>query len=244
MYFNTQSVLFGVLYAAATVTATGFATCNANNCLRAVRASAFPTRPGTADCSSYFSVTVQKSGTVTEYITPTDIPAYASACSGSVKYSSACSCIGVPHVTTVIDITPTCDEGTESCGGGPCQDILSDPNNCGGCGVTCPSGVCKNGQCSVSTCDGSTCNSLNSCGSDCFCFKTSDDLGFCGPNISCAPLLDCTSTSDCAQGEVCATGTCCGRNVCLASCSSVTRRSSLFGRDVEVSYTGGRPPAL
>jgi hypothetical protein len=32
--------------------------CNADNCLRAVRASAFPTVLGTKDCSSFFAVTV------------------------------------------------------------------------------------------------------------------------------------------------------------------------------------------
>ena len=32
--------------------------------------------------------------------TPTSIPAYASACSGTARYSSACSCIGVTHTTT------------------------------------------------------------------------------------------------------------------------------------------------
>ena len=31
--------------------------------------------------------------------TPTSIPIYASACSGTVRYSSACSCIGVTHAT-------------------------------------------------------------------------------------------------------------------------------------------------
>jgi hypothetical protein len=37
-------------------------------------------------------------------VTPTAIPAYASPCSGSVRYSSACSCIGV---TPSIAIAPT-----------------------------------------------------------------------------------------------------------------------------------------
>ncbi|MCJ1387000.1 hypothetical protein MMC17_010129 [Xylographa soralifera] len=32
--------------------------CNENNCLRAIQASAFPTRHGTADCSSYFLTTI------------------------------------------------------------------------------------------------------------------------------------------------------------------------------------------
>lgn len=31
---------------------------------------------------------------------PTSIPTYASACSGAVRYSSACSCIGATHTTT------------------------------------------------------------------------------------------------------------------------------------------------
>ncbi|MCJ1401562.1 hypothetical protein MMC11_004778 [Xylographa trunciseda] len=33
-------------------------------------------------------------------VTPSSIPSYASACSGSVRYSSACSCIGVTKSTT------------------------------------------------------------------------------------------------------------------------------------------------
>ncbi|MCJ1412899.1 hypothetical protein MMC19_006999 [Ptychographa xylographoides] len=128
--------------------------CNADNCLRAIRASAFPTRSGTADCSSYFLTTVTTAETtVTQTVTvtgtpteidsvvatttvdvtattvveetativdvetitlpadlskrqatetPSNIPTYASACSGSVRYSSACSCIGVTASTTTV----------------------------------------------------------------------------------------------------------------------------------------------
>jgi len=36
-----------------------------------------------------------------ETVAPTNIPAYASACSGSVRYSSACSCVGVTAMTTM-----------------------------------------------------------------------------------------------------------------------------------------------
>lgn len=109
--------------------------CSHDNCLRAVIASAFLTRSATADCSSYFLTTVTPAtftttATVTQPTTttvfnpphkrdegimlhprqqtvvPTEIPAYASACSGSVRYSSACSCIGVTAMTTTAP-TPT-----------------------------------------------------------------------------------------------------------------------------------------
>ncbi|KAL1874424.1 hypothetical protein VTK73DRAFT_301 [Phialemonium thermophilum] len=144
-------------------------TCNRDNCLRAIVASNFPARPGTADCKSYFLTTVTPRP-VTKYVTvvntisptttaavtvtqtddqtatdvvsvvetdvvsytrtqivdvtdvetvtvtvpqrqtpvkrqatavPSNIPSYASACSGSVRYSSACSCIGVTASTTL-----------------------------------------------------------------------------------------------------------------------------------------------
>jgi hypothetical protein len=44
-----------------------------------------------------------------------------------------------------------CDPGFADCDGDPntgCEkDVLSDPNNCGGCGVKCGSGICQNGAC-------------------------------------------------------------------------------------------------
>ncbi|MCJ1414236.1 hypothetical protein MMC32_000562 [Xylographa parallela] len=39
-------------------------------------------------------------------VTPSSIPSYASACSGSAGYSSACSCVGVTRSTTTV-ATPT-----------------------------------------------------------------------------------------------------------------------------------------
>lgn len=74
-------------------------TCNHDNCLRAVIASAFPTRLGSADCASYFRTTVV-TNSAAQTVIPTRIPAYASACSGAARYSSACSCIGATHTTT------------------------------------------------------------------------------------------------------------------------------------------------
>ena len=40
-------------------------------------------------------------------VSPSAIPAYASDCSGSVRYSSACSSIGVTHMTTTVAIPLT-----------------------------------------------------------------------------------------------------------------------------------------
>jgi len=167
--------------------------CNANNCLRAVQASAYPTRHGSADCQSYFVTTVTPATTTitatatsysstsaiddvaatstvdvtitdtidvttsfTDYLTsdvtstapgststiypaipkrdniilvrtvtivPTSIPAYASPCSGSVAYSSACSCLGAtpstvtaatPSTTTTITLTSVTVVTTET----------------------------------------------------------------------------------------------------------------------------------
>ncbi|KAK6339648.1 hypothetical protein TWF718_009043 [Orbilia javanica] len=122
--------------------------CIEDNCLRAIRATNFPTRPGTADCYSYFATTVippistsyydseytvyDHTEVITETVTTTlttatttvlpepstqtfekrnepitntntAIPAYASPCSGSIRYSSACSCIGATHTVTTIE---------------------------------------------------------------------------------------------------------------------------------------------
>ncbi|MCJ1420347.1 hypothetical protein MMC32_006704 [Xylographa parallela] len=150
MHLSTLSVLFGLAAAAAAAATTSSAAptttskCNADNCLRAVRASAFPSRDGAADCSSFFEATVTpatstitQTATVTAFankrrralnaaedalearqvtVVPSAIPTYASACSGSVRYSSACSCIGVTATTstattpvTTVTVTVTAD---------------------------------------------------------------------------------------------------------------------------------------
>ncbi|KAK6337323.1 hypothetical protein TWF730_002728 [Orbilia blumenaviensis] len=107
--------------------------CVADNCLRAIRASAFPNRPGTADCRVFFGNYVTKTATdtttsiladLTVTVTSTTvfvpltsspaatsvtIPAYASPCSGLARYSSACACVGITETadptTTTLTIT-------------------------------------------------------------------------------------------------------------------------------------------
>lgn len=59
-------------------------------------------------------------------IIPSSIPTYASACSGSVRYSSACSCIGVTGVTTTVVPQVTATQYiNEDCTGELEQDTLT-----------------------------------------------------------------------------------------------------------------------
>ena len=100
--------------------------CNADNCARAVTGSA--AQPAlsvrSSDCASFLAVTVTPpavtvtSAAAAAVVTPADatssaVPTYASACSGAVRYSSACSCLGVTGTTTTVaaptvTVAPTC----------------------------------------------------------------------------------------------------------------------------------------
>lgn len=67
---------------------------------------------------------------------------------------------------------PECPTFYECCGGtgGPsCRDIVNDPTNCGGCGVTCPSGICREASCVPGTgpTDGGTAGTDGGAGGDC-----------------------------------------------------------------------------
>ncbi|KAM3501264.1 hypothetical protein MY10362_005700 [Beauveria mimosiformis] len=91
--------------------------CNADNCARAVTG----TRRGDdfvslaqGDCSRFMQKTVTAPADHYPTVAP---PWYASACSGTVRYASACSCWGIPGdavtitptttVTATLDATPT-----------------------------------------------------------------------------------------------------------------------------------------
>ncbi|KAK6535624.1 hypothetical protein TWF694_002079 [Orbilia ellipsospora] len=140
MRFSNFSIALagGILSLASVVTAD----CAKNNCLRAVIASAFPTRHGSADCSAFMVTTVtpttqtitvttvastvdtlpttflpvrrrdinqniRRIVTTTAASTAGGIPAYASPCDSSARYSSACSCIGVTMSTITLPTPST-----------------------------------------------------------------------------------------------------------------------------------------
>ncbi|KAK4102500.1 hypothetical protein N658DRAFT_469086 [Parathielavia hyrcaniae] len=100
-----------------TVAATYYSSkCYADNCARAVtgthRGPVF-TSQAKADCSSYVVTTSYgHTATVTAASVPTEdpktVPTYASLCSGSARYTSACSCYGITsHVTVTVTVTPS-----------------------------------------------------------------------------------------------------------------------------------------
>ncbi len=66
----------------------------------------------------------------------------ATACTSvQAPVRSGWSCIG--GACTVVN----CGDLTDCTGNLDCTDLSSDPNNCGDCGVVCPSGVCNEGGC-------------------------------------------------------------------------------------------------
>ena len=76
-------------------------------------------------------------------VIPSLVPAYATYCTGTSAYSSACSCLGItamttfaptPTATSTVTATATvCPAGQSMCSTG-CADLTSNDLNCGSCG--------------------------------------------------------------------------------------------------------------
>ena len=99
-----------------------------------------------------------------------------------------------PGDASVRDAGPPTCVGTKLCGS-TCIDTALDRENCGGCGITCPSSeVCSVGACAL-TCGGGT----TFCGTS--CKETSTDATNCG-----------------ACGHVCSAGLVCNGGTCQVSC--------------------------
>ncbi|EFQ33862.1 hypothetical protein CGRA01v4_10757 [Colletotrichum graminicola] len=133
-FFNTVALASSLISAVNAIAAPAPSPtkCNADNCLRQVRASAFPTRSGTADCQAFQTVTstvvttttvaaaAAAAGKVKRAVVDPNImitqlakraapaiPTYASGCSNSAQYASACSCAGVTASTKTVTSTVT-----------------------------------------------------------------------------------------------------------------------------------------
>ena len=101
------------------------------------------------------------------------------------------------------------DAGVGSCcGGAGCIDLLSDPQNCGACGLSCAD---AGGPCAAGTCLVEQCTSANAA-SNAAC-ALGKGIGFCCAAGDCADLLtdpqNCGGCDlSCTSGQTCALGAC------------------------------------
>ncbi|KAK6519693.1 hypothetical protein TWF281_003512 [Arthrobotrys megalospora] len=171
------------------------------------------------------------------------IPNYASYCSGTVKYSSACSCWGITKgvaspttetstvtktTTQTVEVTAVvqkaavvCSKTQEKCSG-TCKNVFTDTKNCGACDVKCKDGAsCVNGVCTDPDCDDVEewkCDNKSKKG----CNGASDDETFCmkGEKSSfCTsfanlPLCPKKKEDGCTSDEECGKGRICGHIAC------------------------------
>ncbi|KAG9239185.1 hypothetical protein BJ875DRAFT_539007 [Amylocarpus encephaloides] len=195
------------------------AACNQDNCFRAVagtRRGPDQTKTASADCSAFLQTTITPPAvTTTTTVTvtaapalakrvPGTIPAYASPCSGAVRYSSACSCFGILP-TTITAPTPTVTSTYTTTAPAPTP--------------TCKPSTCVAGF--------QNCNK----NVDCYCFELANGgAGFCVANTICSAAPFCTTDADCSGGALCAVNTCCtdattAPGVCLvAVCDNPARK--------------------
>ncbi len=133
-------------------------------------------------------------------------------CEGGKCVSDTVSCIAM--------------EGYKCCPDVGCVNTWRDPNNCGGCGVTCASGVCIAGKCDVQA------------AADCIASGGSIETQACCagqsdfPNTCIAGACGCSPTSS-KETRVCN----CGEGMCFdgTTCKDVTVECYPVAEDIVVS---------
>jgi hypothetical protein len=134
---------------------------------------------------------------------------------------------------------PGCGAGLTNCGG-ICRDLLTDEDNCGGCGTRCSGGrACIGGTCQA-TCaayGASACQTpttvcgpdVVTCGGNPNCFALPTTSGCCACSNGAGPSHQtCTSNRDCLSAAVCGPDDSCNGDRDLpcrtdADCASLLR---------------------
>ena len=131
--------------------------------------------------------------------------------SGSCKSPSAKTC------------SPACDSNRRCCGE-TCIDVLTDPKDCGTCGVACPDGIaCVDGKCDVKpTCqcsDGKVCDENGDCVVKCGSSLCRPDESCCGNTCTTLDTVKhCGSCDNACQGNA----PFCQYGACADKCSPQT----------------------
>ncbi|KAH8908655.1 hypothetical protein BR93DRAFT_994235 [Coniochaeta sp. PMI_546] len=238
------------------------ATCNANNCARAVTGTRTGKMPDVssrmADCSSFQMVTVTPAtSTVTTTATvtitniipgkrdngngpvtvsPSSIPAYASPCSNAAAYSSACSCWGITATTITVPtpVTTVTVTATVTVSSCPTDEIL--------CSGSCKSinsdpnncGACGN-VCASGICNNGACSNPSCTGQTCATFSA------CGAGGSCVCGSTTDSTGFCVDGSTPCSGlpTCTGSSDCASGQVCIVGSCCGVNVCVGASFCGG-----
>ena len=167
---------------------------------------------------------------------------------GTFCSSTALACVPVdsclPSFQTFgpSDCWPGPSTGDQCCGTA-CVDLSQDPNNCGGCGVVCSTGICISEVAGIGTLwplclpAGPTNDCLVSCPAESvclqgrcinglgqgislpFCLAEDGTIGvYCNPGVCANPrddALNCGSCGNaCGPGQACVAGSCTGRPSC------------------------------
>jgi hypothetical protein len=115
----------------------------------------------------------------------------------------------------------------------PLYRSSTDPTQCS-TGSTCQSGACTSPPpAGDPNCpNASACNMPVSCGSSCYCVRTTSGLNRCLTLSGCGGAGQCTVDSDCGADGFCVTSTCCPGNICLkrTTCPNGRATSRLFRR--------------